>query len=165
MKTSIALVALLAVAFSGVNASMSPALDLLEIPVSERLTLEDYDKILTFEQFRLGITRQEAIKNMAVCTYNAARLAIDIYTLINAFQLQNVPGIIKRVITCVDTCQSFKYLQLTKACGNSVLSAANNLKVNFNIYEALKDPSRIKTGISQLRTDLKTIEVTCVVVD
>lgn len=85
MKTTIALVALLAVAFSGVNASMSPALDLLNIPVEERLTMEDYDKILTFEQFKLGITRQEAIKNMAVCTYNAARLAIDIYTLINAF--------------------------------------------------------------------------------
>lgn len=165
MKTTFVLLAIVAVISTGVNANMSLALDLLEIPVEERLTAEDYESLLYHSQFRLGITRREAIKNMAKCTYNAARLAFDVYSMLQAFQLQKVPGMIKRIGTCINTCQSFKYLSLTYKCGNSVKSAASNLTRNFNLYKLLKDSTRIKTGISQLKYDLKSIEVNCVVVD
>lgn len=102
---------------------------------------------------------------MVSCTYNAAKLAVEIYQLINAFQVQKVPSIVKRTITCIDKCQSFKYLKLTKACGNSVSSAAKNLKDNFHLYRLLRHPSQIKTSITALRSDLNMVKTTCVVVN
>ena len=135
-----------------------------EVSSEATLTQEDYDSLVYWNMFHYGITRREAIKNMGSCVYNAGKLGWEIYQLCQAFQIQKVPSIVKRIITCVNKCQSFKYLQLTKQCGDKVKSAAGNLKKNFNLYKILKNKSRIQIGLKQLRSDLSVIEKVCVVV-
>lgn len=135
---------------------------LITAPDDYTLTDKDFESLITYATFNLKKTRREAVKDMAVCVYNAGRLGWEIYQLIQAFQVQKVPSIVKRTLTCVDKCRSFKYLTLTRQCGDRVSSAARNLKNNSNIYKILKDHSRIKSGLTQLRSDLLVIEKTCV---
>lgn len=135
---------------------------LITAPEDYVLSQKDFDSLITYATFNLGKTSREAIKDMATCVYNAGRLGWEIYQLVQAFNITKVPSIIKRTITCVNTCQSFKYLTLTRTCGDSVKRAASNLSSNANLYQLLKDPSRIKTCISQLKSDLLVIEKACV---
>ena len=92
MKVTRLFFVVMIIAMNDVLCSKSPAFELLDLPVhmstglsaetaesDEILTEDDYDRLLTFEQFRVGISRDEAIKNMVSCTYNATKLAIEIY--------------------------------------------------------------------------------------
>lgn len=122
----------------------------------------DFQSLDKFAGMSLSKTRVEALYDMRMCVSESTVLANEIIALLRDFDIKKVPTAIQHTISCVNKCQSFKYLRINKLCGQTVTSAYTNLKANMSLYKLLKDISSVVTAIEELKSDVFKIKDTCI---
>lgn len=101
----------------------------------------DFESLDKYIEVDLSKTREEALYDMKWCVTNARSVVTEISSLISDFDIIKVPSAVHHTISCVNKCQSFRYLRLNSAYGETVQSTFTNFKANCSLYKILNDVS------------------------
>ena len=110
----------------------------------------------------LGITSNEAAKMMATCVYDIAKFIPQLAAIVEAFQWQLVPPLIKSIISIYQNCQAFKYLQLNATCGNAVTQIGSLIRLSWDTFVKAANRTWLNNTSQQLLAYMRTVRDTCI---
>ena len=130
-----------------------------------KLVVPSSNKISTISQApsgSLGITREQAMIDMGRCVFSAAKLGPQISGII-AWQVWLLVPLAWEIKTMIETCQSFRHLNIDQKCGLTVNSAKDQVFSNWPALINVTNPGEIIRQLNLLKPKLDSIARYCVV--